>query len=120
MCTVRSLSQVQGALKLACQHHAASHPGVFKAVAVVVEGGPVSRVESHYMDEIVSGVKVFGEEGVPILCDIVVQRNTQPELFEEWAPFVSTVSVAALPVPKPHGGGIAAEPTGPPPPLETS
>ena len=114
---VRSASQVQGALKLACQHHAAHHPGVYKAVAVVVQGGPVSRVEAHCMDEIVGGVKVFGEAGVPTLCDIAVQRYTQAELFEEWAPFVSPATVPAPHHNKPHGAGITEEPTGPPPPL---
>ena len=68
------------------------------------------------MDEIVGGVKVFGEEGVPTLCEIAVQRYTQAELFAEWMPFVSPATA----VPrhnKPQCADIEEEPTGPPPPL---
>ena len=80
----------------------------------------MSRVEAHCMDEIVGGVKVFGEEGVPTLCEIAVQRYTQAELFTEWMPFVSPATVpdgARRCHSKPHGAGVAEEPTGPPPPL---
>ena len=84
--------QVQGALKLQCQNAHKLH-GEYKAVAIVVEGGSVSRVEAYCMSEIVRCVKVFGEDGAPLDCDITISRYTQAELFAEWAPYVGQPSV---------------------------
>ena len=47
--------QIMGVLKMACQ----DDPGA-NVVAVCLEGGPVTRVESANMGEIVSKVNVFG------------------------------------------------------------
>ena len=85
-------AQVQGALKLQCQNAHKLH-GEYKAVAIIVEGGSVSRVEAYCMSEIVRCVKVFGEDGAPVDCDIAIVRYTQAELFAEWAPYVGQPSV---------------------------
>ena len=45
------------------------------------------------MDEIVRCVKVFGENGAPVPCDITIEHYTQAKLFAEWAPFVGQPSV---------------------------
>ena len=45
--TLSLAAQIQGALKTACQEHANSHEGQYKAVAILIEGGPVSMVEAR-------------------------------------------------------------------------
>ena len=79
-------------MKLACQDNAKLN-GKYEAVAIVVEGGSVSRVEAHCMHEIVRCVKVFGEDGAPVDCDITILRYTQANLFAEWVPYVGQPSV---------------------------
>ena len=127
--------QVQGALKLQCQNAHKLH-GEYKAVAIIVEGGSVSRVEAYCMSEIVRCVKVFGEDGAPVDCDIAISRYTAAELFAEWAPYVGQPSVRkiqpaathipkALPTARLTLEALAAfsanarEPAGPPPALLT-
>ena len=71
-----------GAIKLGCQ---ADIDG--RVVAVVIEGGPVSRVESVMMDDIVSKVSVFGGHAV----NVEIRRCTFEEYEAQWTEHDTTV-----------------------------
>ena len=71
-----------GAIKLGCQ---ADLDG--RVVAVCIEGGPVSRVESAMMDDIVSKVSVFGGQAV----NVEIKRCTFEEYEAQWVEHDTTV-----------------------------
>ena len=74
--------QVQGALKLACQNYANEHDGEYRAVAVLVAGGPVSMVEDATMQEIQQKYQTF-----KLLESTLLQkRYVLPHTFPSRAP----------------------------------
>lgn len=69
----RCAGKVEGNLQAACQQN------IFgTCVAVCIEGGPITRVESANMDEIVTNVNVRGRH-----TEVEVKRLTFAQLMQE-------------------------------------
>ena len=80
---------VIGALKNAC---AESPTGT--AIAVCIEGGPITRVESEMMDRIVGQVSFYqdkGKSGEATTARVIVERCTWEEFQQSWVAYDETV-----------------------------
>ena len=75
--------KVAGALQTACQDNPVHNPCEENpnCVAVCIDGGPVSRVESLMMDEIVGSVRIMDREGKRRETYITIERVSFSELF---------------------------------------
>ena len=80
---------VIGALKNAC---AESPTGT--AIALCIEGGPITRVESETMDKIVGQVSFYQDKGKTdqaIAARVIVERCTWEEFQQSWVAYEETV-----------------------------
>merc|ERR1712217_1005846 len=75
--------KVRGNLESAVQHAG-------RAIAICIEGGPVTQVENYFMDDICDSVRVFGyPKAMDTALDI--RRYSFAEFREIWQPSVDPV-----------------------------